>query len=210
MRHLKALFAAFVLINLVLLALAPTVHADLNDFTVTSFKADYTLTKADPQGQLNVSEAINVDFTDQNHGILRAIPDSYKGHSLELKVDSITSTSGAPTEYSTYQSGGNTVLKIGDPTRTVTGAQEYTINYTLNNVISFYQDHDELYWDINGNQWTQAFENVTATLHLPRGLQLNSQAPVCYAGATGSTTQGSCVGSAGWVTFHGRQACSVA
>ena len=29
---------------------APLAHADVNDFTITSFTADETLSKADPQG----------------------------------------------------------------------------------------------------------------------------------------------------------------
>jgi hypothetical protein len=165
---------------------APLVHADVNNFTVTSFTADDTLTKADPQGELHVVEHINVDFTDFNHGILRAIPSTYKKHRLQLHVNAISSDTGAPVSYSTYAQNGNTVLKIGDPSRTVTSSQEYTIDYTVRNVISFYGDHDELYWNINGDQWAQPFDNVRVTLHLPSDLQLSSQHPICYTGTYGS------------------------
>jgi hypothetical protein len=160
--------------------------ADTNDFLVTSFAAEETLTRADPQGELHIIERINVNFNDYNHGILRAIPDSYKGHSLQLSVQSVTSDTHAPASYTTYGSNGNTVLKIGDPNQTVTGPQEYTIEYTLRNVISFYKDHDELYWDVNGNQWQQSFRQVAVTLNLPSGLNQTRQ-PVCYTGTLGST-----------------------
>lgn len=164
------------------------VSADVNDFTVTSFKADETLTRNDRQGMLHVVERINVNFQDYNHGILRAIPKSYKHHSLQLKVNGVSSESGAPAEYSTYNSNGNTVLKIGDPDRTVTGQQEYTLDYTLRNVVTFYKDHDELYWDVNGDQWQQPFEQVSVQLHLPSGVRQH-QAPLCYAGSFGSSGQ---------------------
>jgi len=171
--------------------LAPGIAAaDVNDFTVTDFTADYYLSRDDPQGQMRVVEKISVAFTDNNHGILRAIPESYKGHSVRLHINTVSSDSGAPSQYTTYGSNGNEVLKIGDPNRTVTGDQEYTIDYTLQNVIAFYGDHDELYWNINGDQWDQPFTGVQATIHLPAGLTLWSKSPVCYTGTNGSAAQG--------------------
>ncbi|HEU4965879.1 MAG TPA: DUF2207 domain-containing protein [Candidatus Saccharimonadales bacterium] len=184
-------FAAITAILMIVagVALPGAASADVNDFVVTNFTADYYLTRADAQGQMRIVEQIAVDFHDYNHGILRAIPTSYRGHSLHLKLDKVSSTSGAPAQYSTSGSNGNLVLKIGDPNRTVTGNQEYTIDYTVDNVITFYGDHDELYWDINGDQWSQPFTAVQATVHLPSGLQLSGQRPVCYAGGYGSTSQ---------------------
>lgn len=167
--------------------LTGTVAADVNDFTVTDFKADYYLSNQDPQGQLRVVERINVAFTDQNHGLLRALPKTYKNLPLDIAVTSIGSDTGAPTQYSTYDDGnGNEVIKIGDPNQTVTGTQEYTLAYTEHNVVGFYKDHDELYWDINGNSWAQPFEHVSATLHLPSNLRLSDEAPLCFTGAVGS------------------------
>jgi len=163
------------------------VHADLSDFTITNFSGDYTLSNADPQGELRIVERINVIFRDYNHGILRAIPNTYKKHKLQIHVNRISSDSVAPTQFTTYQSNGNTVLKIGDPNRTITGPQQYTIDYTVRNVISFYPDHDELYWDVNGDQWMQPFDQVTAAFHLPSGVQRTIQSPVCFTGAFGST-----------------------
>jgi predicted membrane protein DUF2207 len=187
---MKRGFIVFVAAMLTMAVFAPAqvAHADVNDFTVTSFTADDTLDRADAQGELRIVEHINVDFTNYNHGILRAIPNSYKGHRLQLHVNKVSSDSNAPARYTTYQSGGNTVLKIGDPNRTVTGQQEYTLDYTVRNVISFYGDHDELYWDINGDQWDQPFEVVSLRLHLPAGLQLAFHDPLCYTGSFGDAS----------------------
>jgi uncharacterized membrane protein len=162
--------------------------ADVNDFTVTNFSADYDLSRRDAQGQMDVTERIEVNFSDFNHGILRALPKSYKHRPLLLHVTQVSSDTNAPTRYSSYTSNGNKVLKIGDPSRTVTGHQEYTIRYTVRNVITFYPDHDELFWDINGDQWRQPFTAVTATVHLPDGAKLLTQQPRCYVGSFGSTS----------------------
>lgn len=184
-RLLAGLSGAFIIGAL----LSPVlVLADVNNFTVTNFAADETLSRADPQGELHIVERIDVEFTDNNHGILRAIPTTYKHHSLQLRINKVSSDSGAPAQYTTYSSNDNTVLKIGDPARTVTGPQEYTIDYTLRNAVTFYNDHDELYWDVNGDQWDQPFTQVSVALHLPADLRLSSPA-ICYAGSFGSTNQ---------------------
>jgi uncharacterized membrane protein len=186
MRRLKLLLAGISFLGVIMVpALAA---ADVNDFVVSEFQAEETLSKADPQGELRIIEHIDVNFSDFNHGILRAIPKSYKNHSLQLKINGVSSDSGAPTRYTTYASNGNTVLKIGDPNRTVTGPQEYTVDYTVNNVIGFYKDHDELYWDVNGDQWQQQFQKVSVSVNLPADLKL-SQPPLCYTGIYGSATQ---------------------
>src|SRR5579883_662348 len=123
-------------LTIALLLLPGHAAADVNDFDITDFQAAYTLSKADPHGQLRVVEHISVDFTDNNHGLLRTLPEQYKGMPLDLHVNDVTSDSGAPSTYTVTSDGnGNDVIKIGDPSRTVTGAQEYTIDYTLDNVI---------------------------------------------------------------------------
>ena len=166
-----------------------TALAGVNDFTVTQLSIDYYLSKDDPQGQMRVIERFDVDFMDNNHGILRALPESYKHLPLNIHINRVTSDSGAPAQYTTYEQNGNEVLKIGDPDRTVTGMQEYTVDYTMQNVVTFYSDHDELYWNTNGLEWQQPFERITATLHLPPGLHLSPKDPVCYAGPEGSRDQ---------------------
>ncbi len=171
----------------VLILVAPTVvQADVNDFTITSFSSDQTLTRGDGSGTLRVIERIKVRFTDHNHGILRAIPQTYQGNTVGLRVNKVSSDSGAPAEFNTYASNGNTVVQIGNPDKTVTGAQEYTIDYTLRNVVASFGDSDQLYWDVNGDQWDQPMEQVSATIHLPSDVPLATQNPVCYNGAKGT------------------------
>ncbi|MDB5176165.1 MAG: hypothetical protein JWM81_1023 [Candidatus Saccharibacteria bacterium] len=187
MKSLRLLAAGALVILTGLTATAGVANADTNDFTITNFASVETLSRTDPHGQLHVVETINLAYTDNNHGILRAIPNTYKKQKLDLHINSVSSPTRAPASYTTYQSNGNTVLKIGDANRTVTGEQSYVIDYTLHNVISFYNDHSELYWDVNGDQWDQPFETVTASLHLPSDVQLDSTKTArCFTGSYGS------------------------
>lgn len=162
--------------------------ASIQDFVIHNFSADYYLTNQDKQGSLHIIEKIDLTFNDYNHGILRAIPKSYNGNSLRLKVNSVMYGNGQSVYYTTYSENNNTVLKIGDPNTTITGPQSYEIDYTLQNVIGFYADHDELYWDINGDDWQQQFETVSVRLHLPENLKPNGPS-FCYGGAYGVTEE---------------------
>lgn len=180
------MLTALASLTALLVLLTAPVYADVNDFTITHFDSDQTLGKDDPQGTLHIIETIDVVFTDNNHGILRAIPEKYQSNPLKFQLRGVTSKSGAPTNVSTYSENGNIVLKIGDPNKTVTGPQSYTIDYTLTNVVTFYDNHDELYWDVNGDQWDQPVLNVSMRLHLPSGATLSSDQPTCFAGVYGS------------------------
>lgn len=168
-----------------------TAHAgSLDDFSITSFTADYYLTR--DQGrvpELKVTEKIVAQFPDfdQNHGILRAIPATYKNHGLEVQVTGVKNAAGNAWNYSSYNENSNLVLKIGDPDTFVRGEQTYIIDYTLRGVIMDTKDGQEFYWDVNGDQWRQPVQRVEATLHVPADIASNLQSPSrCYTGVFGS------------------------
>lgn len=188
MRHLQLLTALIGIFALPIL-FAPIAHADVNNFVISNFSSDQTLSRSDAQGSLHIVESIDVQFIDNNHGIIRAVPDDYNGQPLHFHLNKVSSKSGAPTNVEQSFSNGNVILKIGDPNRTVTGAQNYMIDYTVENVISFYSDHDELYWDVNGDQWGQPSTAVNVTLHLPSGISLSVNQAQCFNGPYGDTQQ---------------------
>lgn len=181
---ISAGMVAALLISLV--CFAYRAEADVNDFSVTNFDAQYSLSREDPQGKLRITEAITVNFTDNNHGILRALPLKYKGD-LNTKVIAVEREAGEDWPYTTYKESDNLIVKIGDPNVTVTGSQTYIITYEVENVITFYGDHDELYLDINGDQWQQPFEKLSATVNLPGGLI--SSGAACFTGKYGTTDE---------------------
>lgn len=183
------LFAA----TIVPLASAQKAQADTQNFTIQSFDADYYLSRNEHQaGELRVEETIVAEFPnyDQNHGILRAIPEKYQGHSVKLDVQSVTNESGAAYQYSTYKENDNLVIKIGDPNIYARGLTTYKISYTLRNIINFPDDAtgNELFWNINGTQWSQPIRSITGRVFVPAGLasSLTGQQK-CYTGTYGST-----------------------
>jgi len=74
-------------------------------------------------------------------------------------------------------------LKIGDADATIQGLYIYEIDYVVKNGINYFEDHDELYWNIIGTGWTIPIEKVNARIHLPGKIEKTA----CYTGLYGNT-----------------------
>jgi uncharacterized membrane protein YgcG len=187
MRRKLAVWVA--LASVLLLAVPRGASADVNDFVIHDFEGKYEIFNDTHGGRMHANETLKVTFSDYNHGILRAIPEKYKDQSLRLKVLSVK-RDGTTEPYTTYKQAGNKVLKIGDASRTITGNHTYEIQYEMQNIIGFYDDKDEWYWDINGDQWDQPFERVSGEVTFPASWKDNGLAAAsCYAGSFGATIQ---------------------
>jgi uncharacterized membrane protein YgcG len=82
------------------------------------------------------------------------------------------------------------VLRIGTAGTFITGNQQYEIIYEVSNIVRFYEQYDEFYWDINGTNWGQTFERVRAEVILPNGFSSNDiPEPQCFTGSLGSSQQ---------------------
>lgn len=176
-----------------LVGLAPAASAaDLNNFTINQYKIDYYLDRdADGRSKLTTVEKIEAEFPsyDQNHGIERAVPKSYDGHSTSLKVESVTDGTGNNINFTTYDTNGNEVIRIGDAAKFVHGLQDYVITYTQRDVTRYFADtqSDEFYWDTNGTEWAVPIKHLSVALHIAdsTATKLNGNQK-CYFGRTGS------------------------
>lgn len=110
----------------------------------------------------DITETIDVFFTEEKHGIIRTIPTS---SSLEksVKLDHVSVT-GVP-----YTFDGFNDIKIGDPDKTVTGKQQYVIHYSLIHYADTESDADYLYLNLIGTEWNTQIKNFTASITLPEG-----------------------------------------
>jgi uncharacterized membrane protein len=79
---------------------------------------------------------------------------------------------------------------IGDPRRYVEGNQIYTITYKVENGILFFNDHDELYWNVTGNDWKAAIKEASAEVTLATEKKSKELWVSAYTGRAGSTEFG--------------------
>jgi len=143
---------------------------------------------------IRIKERIHYYFPNPKHGIYRNIPINKRteGNRLKtptsIKINSILYyPSNSPTSIgNSYSKEVNlhdeVVLRIGDADRTITGLYIYEIDYTVKNGINYFEDHDELYWNIIGTGWTVPINIVEAKINVPGIIQDT----VCYTGLIGS------------------------
>ena len=110
-----------------------------------------------PDGAIDVTEVIEAQFTGAWHGIYRTIPVEYTndaGLNYTLLLDQISATDsdGQSLKLEQNREGRNVKFKIyvpaaEDATRTI------LLHYRVLDALRFFQDHDELYWNVTGNDW---------------------------------------------------------
>lgn len=125
-----------------------------NQFTIESFDAAYTLARGDDgHAQLTVVETIVANFPRRrvNHGIFRSVPTSYRGRALTPTLVSVTDADGSDYGVDESAENGHVIWQIGNANTYVTGATTYTVR----NAVQDFGDHQELYWDVNGDEWLQ-------------------------------------------------------
>lgn len=195
-RGMKRFFLGLGVFCVTLLSFAPGVSAqNVNNFKIHSFEAEYFLGQdSDGRSTLRTVEKIKAEFPayDQNHGLERAIPKKYDGHSTSLKIESVQDDAGKDLPYSDSTVNDNLVLRMGKADEYVHGEKIFTITYTQRDVTKYFNDtnDDEFYWDINGTQWAQGIGFVSAKVHVGEELvaKLNNQAS-CYQGIEESTNR---------------------
>jgi uncharacterized membrane protein len=158
------------------------------DFTINKFQSDISVNE---DSSFTVKETINVEFHKLKHGIYREIPFKYtdeRGNTIKtpLEVLSVTDESGKNWEYKSKKTGNVINIRIGDPKRYVEGHQTYVITYKVENAILFFDDHDELYWNVTGNYWWAPIRNASANVTLATKKKSENLWAACYTGAYGS------------------------
>ena len=167
---------------LVLWPLAPVMAQATEE--VSSFSSDIVVGE---DGSVSVTEQIDYTFVEPRHGIYRDIPFRYvmdNGEEVIVPVE-IVSVEGGP--YKIEKSRTTMRLRIGDPDKTVTGRKSYVIKYIATGALRYFDDHDEIYWNVTGNEWQVPLKRVSAQVHLPEGARRESINMTCYTGPAGST-----------------------
>lgn len=151
------------------------------------------------EGVLHVQEIIEYDFgAFEHHGIYRDIPVKYRArggnYEVRLTVKDVTDPLNNKYIYTTSREGKNLRIKIGDPNEMISGIHTYKITYDIERAINFFDDHDELYWNVTGNEWPVYIDNVSAHVVLPEDISSSDIDISCFTGATGSEEQ-DCLGT---------------
>ncbi len=150
-------------------------------------------------GSMIVTETIQVQAEGNRikRGIYRDFPTTYKdrfnnryrvafdllsvqrdGHSEPYHTESLSNG------IRVYVGASNVFLK--------NGIYSYSLRYRTNRQLGFFDDHDELYWNVTGNGWEFPIQQASARVTLPPGVpaaQITTEAYTGPQGARGSAYQ---------------------
>jgi len=140
-------------------------------------------------GSAAVQERITLSFEGEWHGIHRFIPVEYPGphgtnYTLFLKVTGVTDGNGGKLKYDSSTSHGQRDLKIYIP-GAVNASRMVEIDFVVRDGTRFFEDHDEFYWNVTGNDWPVPIDHAGARVSFP-GAAAGSLRAQAFTGVYGS------------------------
>ncbi len=156
---------------LALLVIALAASASARTLKIDSFTAKIVV---QPDSTLDVTETIEANFIGEWHGLYRTIPVEYvtrQGFNTSLFVTfkGATDAAGQSLKVESSRQGPNLKWKIyiddaTDAVRTI------HLHYLARNGLKFFEDHDELFWNVTGNEWDVGIASASAQILLPPGV----------------------------------------
>jgi uncharacterized membrane protein len=151
-----------------LLFLCAALPASARSWRITDF---HTTAVVSQNGSASFSEQITLSFAGSFQGIHRTIPIEYPGpngsnYSLFLDVKTVTDEEGHKLKYERSRHGAYLDLKIYIPDAVDT-TKTVQIVYTSPNAVRYFDNHDELYWNVTGNDWPVPIDHASALVTFP-------------------------------------------
>ncbi len=159
---------------------------------ITNFHSDITVHE---NGSMTVREDITVNAEGRRirRGIVREFPTTYKdrrGNWYNVGFDiKATLMDGKPVAYFVETARNGKKLNFGDDSFIEHGLHTFTVEYTTNRQLGFFENHDELYWNVTGLGWRLPIAHVTARIHLPSAIPTDKIRFDAYTGAYRSRSQ---------------------
>jgi uncharacterized membrane protein YgcG len=138
---------------------------------ITSYHSDISLEKT---GVMMVTETIAViaDGSQIKHGIFRDFPLTFEGndgkfHRVDFQIKAIR-RDGNEEPYHTASIDHGIRIYIGSADVYLNGGPHvFEITYQTGRQIRYFPDHDELFWNVTGNEWRFPIDMASATVTLP-------------------------------------------
>jgi len=157
---------------------------------IPSYHGDITVQE---DSSLRVIETIKVTAAGQRikRGIYRDFPTLYASKyftqvEVPFHVVSVL-RDGKPEPYHTKKLRNGVRVYVGrEDFMLPHGQYNYQLTYTTDFQLGYFEQHDELYWNVTGNGWAFPIGKASATVHLPADVPLRDVSYEGYTGQQGS------------------------
>ena len=142
---------------------------------------------------LTVTETIQVwaERSKIKRGIYRDFPIRYRGRGMSsvvvpLEILAVT-RDGKAESCHTESKGKYKRIYMGKKDVFLNpGEHTYRLTYKTARQVGFFREHDELYWNVTGNEWEFPIERASAAVTLPRGVPREKIGREGYTGPEGA------------------------
>jgi uncharacterized membrane protein YgcG len=144
-------------------------------------------------GSMEVIETIVVQAEGRaiKRGIYRDFPTVYRdrfNNRVKVRFDVVTvRRNQQPEPWFTEDRATGVRLYIGNENvRIPSGVHSFEITYRTDRQLGFFAEHDELYWNVTGNEWAFPIDEVMAYVYLPRTVPAVGIGVEAYTGPSGA------------------------
>ncbi len=168
-----------------------------------------------PDSSMLVTETIrvNTEGKEIRRGIYRDFPTTYKdryGNRYRVTFDILDLLRNDREEVFHTQHVSNGVrVYFGSADRVLTpGIHEYRFRYHTTRQLGYFEDFDELYWNVTGSDWKFSIDRASAVIELPQAVDPDDLRLDFYTGRQGSTEKNAAASitgdrKIGFYTTHG-------
>ena len=178
------------MIGLALLACAAPAYAQER---IESFDS---LIEIQADGSLLVTETIRVRAEGQQirRGIYRDFPTRYRDRFgnrvvVDFEMISVMRNGQAETWFTERVANGVRINTGDDSFLPVPATHEFSIRYRTSRQLGFFDQHDELYWNVTGLGWGFTIESASAEVRLPEAVAQRDMRLSAYVGSFGEQGQ---------------------
>ncbi|MGE3151532.1 MAG: DUF2207 domain-containing protein [Nitrospiraceae bacterium] len=142
-------------------------------------------------GDLLVTETLRPRFEGAWNGLERQIPVDYRtpqGFNYRLILDEVSATDerGNPLKLESSRQRSYRNLRVWVPGAT-DATKTVVLKYRVRNGLRFFADHDELYWNVTGDEWDIPIDRASARIILPA--PVTGVKALAFTGAYGGRDQ---------------------
>ncbi len=168
-------------------------------FSATSLSAQrsYSIERFDARIRVNadasidVTESITAQFVGSYNGLYRVIRMTYRNAqglnwTVGVSLQSARDDQGHDLRTETSRQGASIKYKVWIP-GAVNTTKTLVLRYHATNGLRFFDEHDELYWNVTGDEWEVPIRNASAEIDLPAGAA--GLRAIAFNGLYGSTAR---------------------
>jgi uncharacterized membrane protein YgcG len=152
----------------------------------------HSLIVVHPDSSMTVSETITYRTEVRKRGILREFPTTYRDRSGNTITVGFTVLEvwrdGRQEPYHLEKVSNGEKIFVGQKDVFLPpGVYVYTLKYRTDRQLGYFQDFDELYWNVTGNGWELPIDRAEAVIQLPAGTKILKH--TAYTGYQGDRGQ---------------------